>query len=147
MRMVDSVSVSVNAAQTPQTPSLPVVVLKSGRDKSVRARHPRLFSGAIKQIEGRPRDGNVVDVCTNNGEWLARGIINQQAQIAVRLLTWDQSEKIDDAFWQGRVRRAIHWRQNDPLLQTTNARRLIFGESDGLPGVIADDYAGHIVLQ
>jgi 23S rRNA (cytosine1962-C5)-methyltransferase len=106
-----------------------------------------LFSGAIKEIQGRPRDGNVVDVCANTGEWLARGIINQQAQIAVRLLTWDQHETINTAFWQKRVERAVQWRLRDPLLLHTNARRLIFGESDGLPGVIVDDYAGHIVLQ
>lgn len=129
------------------TGSAPVVVLKSGRDKSVRARHPRLFSGAIKQIEGKPKDGNVVDVCTNKGEWLARGIINQQAQIAVRLLTWDAAEVIDDTFWQQRAHKAIERRTNDPLLAHTDARRLVFGESDGLPGVIVDDYAGHLVMQ
>ncbi|HEY3289049.1 MAG TPA: 23S rRNA (cytosine(1962)-C(5))-methyltransferase RlmI, partial [Anaerolineae bacterium] len=127
--------------------SAPSVILKSGRDKSVRARHPRLFAGALKQVLGRPKDGSAVDVCTNNGEWLARGIINQQAQIAVRLLTWEQDEVIDEAFWMRRVKRAIDLRLADPLLRKTDARRLIFGESDGLPGVIADDYAGHIVMQ
>jgi 23S rRNA (cytosine1962-C5)-methyltransferase len=141
----DTAQAAIQAAV--QTAPLPVVILKSGRDKSVRARHPRLFAGAIKHIEGRPKDGNVVDVCTNNGEWLARGVINQQAQIAVRLLTWDAQETIDAAFWQRRVRQAVAWRQHDPLLAHTNAQRLIFGESDGLPGVIADSYAGHIVLQ
>jgi 23S rRNA (cytosine1962-C5)-methyltransferase len=138
------------ASELPETVSagaLPVVVLKSGRDKAVRARHPRLFSGAIKEIHGRPKDGNVVDVCANTGEWLARGIINQQAQIAVRLLTWDEHETVDPAFWQKRVEQAVQRRRHDPLLQGTDACRLIFGESDGLPGVIADEYAGHIVLQ
>lgn len=128
-------------------PTYPAVILKSGRDKSVRGRHPRLFSGSIKSIEGRPRDGDVVDVRANTGEWLARGIINQQAQIAVRLLTWDESEDIDDDFWRRRVKQAVERRARDPLLADTSARRLIFGESDGLPGVIADDYAGHVVLQ
>lgn len=132
--------------QQPQS-SCPAVILKSGRDKSVRARHPRLFSGSIKAVEGRPRDGDVVDVRANTGEWLARGVINQQAQIAVRLLTWDESESIDDAFWRRRVAQAIERRARDPLLANTSARRLIFGESDGLPGVIVDDYAGHLVVQ
>ena len=137
----------VNEPAAPQ--ALSQVILKSGRDKSVRARHPRLFAGAIKEIIGRPRDGNAVDVCTNNGEWLARGVINQQAQIAVRLLTWDRDDVIDALFWRQRVQRAVEFRspERDPLLQATNARRLVFGESDGVPGVIADDYAGHIVLQ
>jgi 23S rRNA (cytosine1962-C5)-methyltransferase len=123
------------------------VILKSGRDKSVRNKHPRLFAGGIKQIEGKPKDGDAVDVLDNKGEWLARGVINQQAQIAVRLLTWDANEAIDDAFWQRRVQAAVQHREVDPLLRNTNARRLIFGESDGLPGVVADDYAGHIVVQ
>ena len=129
------------------TRALPVVTLRSGRDRSVRGRHPRLFSGSIKTIDGKPKDGDVVDVCANTGEWLARGIINQQAQIAVRLLTWDEAEVVDDGFWQRRVAQSIERRGMDPLLRHTDARRLIFGESDGLPGVIADDYAGHVVLQ
>jgi 23S rRNA (cytosine1962-C5)-methyltransferase len=123
------------------------VVLKSGRDKSVRQRHPRLFAGAIREIAGKPKDGDVVDVADNKGEWLARGIINQQSQIAVRLMTWDAGEAIDDALWHKRVAEAVALRQRDPLLANTSARRLIFGESDGLPGVIADDYAAHIVVE
>jgi 23S rRNA (cytosine1962-C5)-methyltransferase len=123
------------------------VILKSGRDKSVRNRHPRLFASAIKHIDGKPKDGVVVDVLDNKGEWLARGVINRQAQIAVRLLTWDEREAIDEAFWRSRVQQSVSRRISDPLLKATDARRLIFGESDGLPGVIADDYAGHIVLE
>ncbi len=123
------------------------VILKSGRDKSVRQRHPRLFSGGIKEIAGKPRDGDVVDVADNHGEWLARGIINQQAQCAVRLMTWDKDETIDDALWQRRIAQAVARRNADPLLRTSNARRVVFGESDGLPGVVVDDYAGHLVLQ
>ncbi len=127
--------------------TLAQVILKSGRDRSVRNRHPRLFAGGIKQIDGKPKDGEAVDVIDNRGEWLGRGVINQQAQIAVRLMTWDAAEAIDEALWQRRVVAAVQRRDQDPNLRDTNARRLIFGESDGLPGVIADDYAGHIVLQ
>jgi 23S rRNA (cytosine1962-C5)-methyltransferase len=123
------------------------VILKSGRDKSVRQRHPRLFASAIKDIAGQPKDGDVVDVADNKGAWLARGVINQQAQIAVRLMTWDANEAIDDAWWGRQVAASVERRKRDPLLANTNARRLIFSESDGLPGVIADDYAGHIVLE
>lgn len=123
------------------------VVLKSMRDKSVKNKHPRLFAGAIKDVEGKPKDGDVVDVLDNKGAWLARGIINQQSQTAVRLLTWDEREEIDEAFWHARVKAAIASRQRDPLLTNTNARRLVYGESDGLPGLVADDYGGHIAAQ
>ncbi len=123
------------------------ISLKSGRDKSVRQRHPRLFSGAIKTIDGKPKDGDVVDVVDNKGEWLARGVINQLSSTAVRLLSWQVDEAIDAAFWQRAVQAAVARRTADPLLVPSNARRLIFSESDGLPGVIADDYAGHMVVE
>jgi len=123
------------------------VILKPGRDKSVRNRHPRLFSGALKEMRGDAQSGEVVDVCSHAGEWLARGIVHRQAQIAVRLLTWNPDEVIDSAFWWRRVQAAVYRRHLDPLLTTTNAHRLIFGESDGVPGVIVDEYAGHLVLQ
>ncbi len=123
------------------------VILKSGRDRSVRQHHPRLFASAIKEIVGKPRDGDVVDVADNKGEWLARGIINQQAQIAVRLLTWQRDEALDEAFWHRRVQAAIERRRRDPALAHTDAVRWIFGESDGLPGLIADGYAGALVLE
>lgn len=128
-------------------PATASVILKSGRDKSVRQRHPRLFASAIKEVRGRPKDGDVVDVMDNKEEWLARGVINQQAQIAVRLLSWDHEEEINEAFWRRRVHASLERRRRDPRLTRTNARRWIFGESDGLPGVIADDYAGFIVLE
>ncbi|MFC1465542.1 MAG: class I SAM-dependent rRNA methyltransferase [Candidatus Brachytrichaceae bacterium NZ_4S206] len=124
-----------------------IVVLKSGRDRSVRQRHPRLFASAIKEISSRPKDGDVVDVTDNKGEWLARGVINQQAQIAVRLLTWTRDEAIDEAFWRRRVHAAITRRKRDPALAHTNAIRWVFGESDGLPGLIVDDYADCLVLE
>ncbi|HQV68947.1 MAG TPA: class I SAM-dependent rRNA methyltransferase [Thermoflexales bacterium] len=123
------------------------VILKSMREKSVRNRHPRLFAGAIKDVEGKPKDGDIVEVLDNKGAWLARGLINQQSQTAVRLLTWDEREQVDDAFWHARVKAAIARRETDPLLANTNARRLIYGESDGLPGLVADDYGGHIAAQ
>jgi 23S rRNA (cytosine1962-C5)-methyltransferase len=124
-----------------------VVTLKSGRDRSVRQRHPRLFAGAIKEISGRPKDGDVVDVTDNRSEWLARGVINQQAQIAVRLLTWARDEVIDEAFWRRRVHAAIARRKRDPALAHTNAIRWVFGESDGLPGLIVDGYADVLVVE
>ena len=124
-----------------------VVALKSGRDRSVRQRHPRLFAGAIKEVSGKPKDGDVVDVTDNKGEWLARGVINQQAQIAVRLLTWARDEAIDEAFWRRRVRAAIARRRRNPTLAHTNAIRWVFGESDGLPGLIVDGYADVLVVE
>jgi len=123
------------------------VILKPGRDKSVRQRHPWVFSGAIEQTKGSPAEGDLVEVYSSNGEWLARGYFNAHSQITVRLLTWDPYETIDAAFWRNRISVAIGARAkllNDP--QTT-ACRLVNAESDRLPGLIVDRYGAYLVLQ
>ena len=125
----------------------PQVILKKGREKSVRNRHPWIFSGAIERIEGKPNDGDVVDVWNSQARFVARGIINQRSQIAVRILTWDQDEHIGEGFWRGRLERAISVREAlaaDPL---TDAYRLVHAEADGLPGLIVDRYGPWLVVQ
>lgn len=126
---------------------LPVVRLKSGREKPVQQRHPWVFSGAIAQLPTGTPNGEIVDVVDGRGNWLARGYLNRTSQIQVRLLTWDQAETIDDGFWQARLAAAVARR--DPLLAQahTNACRLVNGESDYLPGLIVDRYADHLILQ
>jgi 23S rRNA (cytosine1962-C5)-methyltransferase len=131
-------------------PTLPGIVrLKSGREKPVRQGHPWIFSGAIDQLPpaapaGTP-DGALVDVTSAKGEWLARGYLNRRSQIQVRILSWDRSEAIDDAFWQRRIARAVAARA--PFAAESNAVRLINGESDGLPGLIVDQVGDWLVLQ
>jgi 23S rRNA (cytosine1962-C5)-methyltransferase len=79
------------------------VILKKGREKSVHNRHPWIFSGAIDRVEGNPSDGHVVDVWDSRARFVARGVINQRSQIVVRILTWDQDERIGEGFWRGRL--------------------------------------------
>jgi 23S rRNA (cytosine1962-C5)-methyltransferase len=125
------------------------VYLKQGRDKAVRNRHPWVFSGAIDRIAGTVDDGEVVTVRDTRGAFLARGYLNRRSQIVVRLLTWDQDERIDDAFWRKRIAAAVTRRESftaDPRPATT-AYRLIYGESDLLPGLIVDRYANYLVIQ
>lgn len=122
-------------------------VLKKGREKSVLNRHPWIFSGAIDRIEGDPADGDVVDVWNSRARFVARGIINQRSQIAVRILTWNQGEIINEGFWRARIEQAIKVRQSlddDPL---TDAYRLVHAEADGLPGLIVDRYGPWLVVQ
>jgi 23S rRNA (cytosine1962-C5)-methyltransferase len=116
-------------------------VIKAGRDKPIRQRHPWVFSGAIERIDPAARDGDVIEVATPRGEFLARGYLNRQSQIVVRLLTWDQAEAIDDTFWARRLTRSISARPDGP------ARRLVNAESDGLPGLIVDQYGEWLVVQ
>ncbi len=86
---------------------MPTITLKPGREKSVRNRHPWLFSGAIDRIDRDAADGDIVDVHSGAGQWLARGYLNRRSQIQVRLLTWEAGQAIDEGFWRGRLQRAM----------------------------------------
>ena len=79
------------------------IILKPNRDKPVRQKHPWIFSGAIERIDSASSDGDLVDVLTSQGEFLARGYLNRRSQIAVRLLTWLESEAVDEGFWARRL--------------------------------------------
>ena len=123
------------------------VTLKRGREKPVLNRHPWIFSGAIKRIEGEVADGDVVEVADYRGRFLARGYLNRRSQITVRLLTWDEGEVIEGDFWRRRLERAFASRQalaDDP---STDACRLVNAESDLLPGLILDRYGDYLVVQ
>lgn len=118
------------------------VILKAGRDKPVRRRHPWIFSGAIRAIEGDVVDGDVCDVVSTDGEFLARGYVNRRSQIVARLLSWNAAEAIDAAFWRERLQRAVDARSSD-----AEAQRWVNAESDGLPGLIVDRYGAWLVAQ
>ena len=123
------------------------VVLKRGREKPVLNRHPWIFSGAIKRIEGKVADGDVVEVADYRGLFLAQGYLNRRSQIVVRLLSWDEGEVVERDFWRRRLKRAVASRQalaDDP---STNAYRLVNAESDLLPGLVLDRYGDHLVVQ
>jgi 23S rRNA (cytosine1962-C5)-methyltransferase len=126
---------------------MPTITLKPGREKSVRNRHPWLFSGAIQRIDPDAQDGDVVEVHSDIGQWLARGYLNRRSQIQVRLLTWDAGQAIDESFWRGRLQRAIAGRAALTADTQTNAYRLVYAESDGLPGLIVDRYGDWLVMQ
>jgi len=123
------------------------VLVKRGREKPVLNRHPWIFSGAIKRIEGECDDGEVVAVADYRGRFLAQGYLNRRSQIAVRLLTWDEGEVIGPDFWRRRLERAFASRQaltDDP---STDAYRLVNAESDLLPGLVLDRYSDYLVVQ
>jgi 23S rRNA (cytosine1962-C5)-methyltransferase len=123
------------------------IILKSGKDKTLLSRHPWVFSGAIKQTDGHPEAGDQVSVFDNQGNLLGRGTFGT-GSIAVRMLTFDD-QPIDDAFWKSRVQNALTLRKNLGIgLDThTDVYRLIHGEGDHLPGLIADYYNGVVVMQ
>ena len=97
------------------------VILKKDREKSVNNRHPWIFSGAIARVEGKPEDGEVVEVWNSKARFVARGIYNSKSQIQVRLLTWNPNDPIDEEFWRRRLSRAVAGRlalRQDPDTDT-----------------------------
>ncbi|MBN2772835.1 MAG: class I SAM-dependent rRNA methyltransferase, partial [Prolixibacteraceae bacterium] len=123
------------------------VILKSGKDQSVKRFHPWVFSGAIKKITGSVNEGDIVSVYSNKDEFLGLGHY-QVGSIAVRIFSFE--EKIpDQAFWKEKIKRAIEIRKNIGLINNieTNTFRLVNAEGDGMPGMIIDFYNGVAVTQ
>jgi 23S rRNA (cytosine1962-C5)-methyltransferase len=125
----------------PQPAGLPVARLHPAKDKPVRQRHPWIYSGAIRQVEGNPPPGGLIEVEDARGERLARGYYNPHSQIAIRILTWDPDEAVDAAFWRRRLAAADQARAGLAADPGTTAYRLAYAESDALPGLVVDRYA------
>jgi 23S rRNA (cytosine1962-C5)-methyltransferase len=127
-------------------PDVAVLRLQPGREKSLRQRHPWIFSGAVAGVEGNPGVGDTVDVVGADDAFLARAAWSPASQIRARVWTFVVDEPIDAAFFRRRIRRAVAARAG--MLDTGHtACRLVNGESDGLPGVVADRYADVVVVQ
>ena len=119
------------------------VTLLPGKEKRVYSRHPWIFRSDIAQIRGDFNPGDIVDVFASNRQFLARGFYNPNSQIAIRVLTY-REEDINRDFIRQRVREAIDYRSSFADLSSC---RLIFAESDRLPGLIVDAFSDVLVLQ
>jgi len=130
---------------------MPTIHLKKGRDASLRRHHPWVFSGAIADVRGKPGFGDTVQVLDSRGEYLGVGAYSPESQIRVRM--FDFCEKTIDAnFFAEALQQAIKKRLHlyrDCFSQDSdrNAYRLVFGESDGLPGLVVDQYGDFLVCQ
>jgi 23S rRNA (cytosine1962-C5)-methyltransferase len=123
------------------------IVLKSGKDQSVRRFHPWLFSGAIKKITGPVAEGDLVRVTDNKGEFLGHGHY-QIGSIAVRIFSFSDEVPVD-SIWQQKIAKSWSKRKEMRLAgnPSTNVFRLINAEGDGMPGLIIDYYNGCAVMQ
>src|SRR5262249_20066035 len=123
------------------TSSLPKLVLKPRRAGPFFNRHPWVFAGAVDRVEGDPVAGDIIDVVSNTGNFVARGLYNPVSRIRVRLYAWDEATQLDDAFWRDRINTAIELRTrlfgDGPSSRTC---RLVFSEADGLSGMTVDRY-------
>lgn len=111
-------------------------------------KHPWVFSGAIERIEENREElhGQLASIYLD-GEFLAHGYYNNMSQIAFRVLSWNEDEKIDYDFFVRKISTAFEMRKQFVLNENTTACRIIFAESDFLPGFIVDKYNDLLVLQ
>jgi len=123
------------------------LILKRGREKSLKRRHPWLFSGAVEKVSGKPGAGDTVEIRDASGKPMGRAAYSPKSQMRARMWTFDANEEVDAAFFRRRIERALALREALPARRHTNALRLVHGESDGLPGLIVDRYADVLVAQ
>jgi 23S rRNA (cytosine1962-C5)-methyltransferase len=123
------------------------IVLKQGREKSLLRRHPWVFSGAIAEVKGDPQAGETVEVVTSKGDFIARGAYSPHSQITVRIWMFDPNEEVSASFFLARLEQALHFRQSFMDIHPDSAGRLVYAESDGLPGIIVDRYSDFLVCQ
>ena len=121
------------------------VYLRRGKEESLKRFHPWVFSGAIERMDDGIEEGDIVDVITHYGDFIARGHF-QRGSIMVRILTFDD-EPIDEGYWQQRLRVAFDVRRKMNFGTQTDAYRLVHGEGDCLPGLIIDIYGKTAVMQ
>lgn len=121
--------------------------LKRGKEESLRRFHPWVFSGAVASVDDGVSEGDIVDVYTSSGEFIAVGMY-QIGSIVVRVLSFRQIS-IDREFWIGRLQSAWTVRKALGLIDrpSNNTFRLIHGEGDNLPGLVIDCYGDTAVMQ
>ncbi|MDO8351450.1 MAG: class I SAM-dependent methyltransferase [Gallionella sp.] len=139
----------------------PAILLREGREKSLLRRHPWIFSGAVERIDGAPASGDTLPVRDSAGKFIAWAAYNAGSQITARVWSWREEETIDADFFRRRISAALEARRallpspasgggaggEGKLTAQNTGARLIHAESDGLPGLIVDQYGDVLVMQ
>ena len=125
----------------------PQLTLKPGRERSLLRRHPWVFSGAIAEVRGSVQSGSTVQIRGADGRFLAWAAYSPASQIRARAWSFDEAEVPGPDLFKKRIETALALRRAQVPPETTNALRLVHGESDGLPGLVADRYADTLVVQ
>jgi 23S rRNA (cytosine1962-C5)-methyltransferase len=123
------------------------VVLKPRKARPFYGRHPWVLDSAVDRVEGEVADGDVVELLSDKGKFIARGVFNARSRIRVRLYTWNPAQPLDDAFWRQRLAAAFALRSQLGYGDAEGAARLVFSEGDGLSGLIVDRYGQYLAVQ
>ena len=138
-----------SSSQAAATVGLPVatVVLKPKRARPFFGRHPWVLDTAVLRLDGTPADGDVVDLATHDGTFVARGLWNASSKLRVRLYAFDAATRLDDGLWKSRIASAVALRQSLGLGDAGGATRLVNSEGDDLSGLIVDRYGEWLSVQ
>jgi 23S rRNA (cytosine1962-C5)-methyltransferase len=126
---------------------MPEIILKPGRERSLLRHHPWIFTGAVSDVYGSPKAGETVEVISSNDELLGKAAYSPNSNIIGRIWTWDPKEQVNPQLLERRLKKAIELRLKIPDLIPSNAMRLVHAESDGLPGLVLDQYGDVLVVQ
>lgn len=118
--------------------------LLRGREKSILRRHPWIFSGAVASVSGDPEPGEAIRIESADGGFLGWAVFSPASKIRARIVSFREDEPIDERLIRTRIRASVESRSP---LTTTDAMRLVFSESDEIPGLIVDRYADFLVCQ
>lgn len=121
------------------------IILKKDREKLWLSGHPWIYSGAVEKVENTPEAGTVIEVYNSKKEFIGYGHYNKNSKILIRMLEKDQNQIINLAWYCEKIQAAYTLRKN--LLIDSNAYRIIYSESDFLPGLIVDFFNNYVVLQ
>ena len=119
-------------------------VLIPGKEKRVHTGHPWVFRSDIARVEGECLPGDIVDIVSSKGRFLARGYYNPNSQIALRIMTYREDEPVDRALIFRRIHDAVEYRRTFADMKSC---RLVFAESDRLPALIVDAFGDVLVIQ
>lgn len=120
------------------------IILERGKEKKIQNFYPNVFKDEIKNIIGEVKNGDIVDVCTEDMRFIARGYITDSTSSFVRVLT-TKDEKIDKDFFLKKIREA--YKKREHLFNETNCVRAFYSEGDGIPGLIIDKFEKYVSVQ
>lgn len=123
------------------------LILKPEREKSVIQRRPWIFSGAVERVEGEPASGETVLVKSAAGEVLGLAAYSPNSQIRARMWTWEPIQQVDTDYFKAKISSAVEIRRKLIPAGETTALRLVHAESDGIPGLVVDQYGDVLVMQ
>jgi 23S rRNA (cytosine1962-C5)-methyltransferase len=121
------------------------LILRAGKERSLRRRHPWIYDTAVARVVGKPARGATVAVRGSDGAWLAWAAYSPASTLRARCWSFDETARIDAGWFSAHVHAAVARRA--PLLAASDALRLVFGEADELPGLVVDRYGSQLVVQ